>query len=573
MQDYASVPNPLVSIAHGIPLAEEPGLGTLTVTGWLRDITQRFGPREALVEPRSGRDDIRWTYDELWERAMDVARSLIACGLGHGERVGILMTNRAEFVTAFMGTCLAGGVACPLSTFSTSVELDYLIKASRCSILMVEPTILGKSFLDIIDELEPAIAATGPEGIVSSRYPFLRHAIALDISNHQHGFEPWETFLRSGLTVKTEHVEARSATITPADCAGLFFSSGSTGQAKGILNSHRGIAIQLWRWPRIFALDSNVRAWVVNGFFWSAPFGMGLGGALSIGGTLVLLPTFDPVAAINLIEAEKITCPMGWPHQWAQIVAAPNYANADLSSLHYIHPENPINQHPTVDAYWAEPTRIYGNTETFTLSSAYVSGTPESILKGAHGFPLPGMSIKIRDPFTGDTLPMGERGELAVKGATLMIGYEGIPLNEALDEEGYFPTGDGGYLDAEGRVYWEGRLNDIIKTGGANVSPVEVDAVLAQCPGVKLVKTIGIPDTLLGELVVSCVVSHLGSSLNEATVRTYAKSQLASFKVPRHVIFMSEDQVSQTGSAKVKTADLREFASEHLKIQNEMKSP
>lgn len=568
MEAYASVPDPAISLVKGTPLSEEPGLGTLTVSGWLRDVTGRFGPREAIVQPRPDGSTERWTYADLWDRSVEVARSLIGCGLGKGDRVGILVTNRAEFISAFMGTVLAGGIASPLSTFSTPNELDQLITASCCSVLIVEPDVLGKDFIGIVSGLDPAIAATGPGNIVSARYPFLRHAVALDIRAARMGFEPWDVFLRSGAAIPADVVSARAETVTPADAAGLFFSSGSTGRPKGILNAHRGIAVQLWRWPRIFGVDQDVRAWAVNGFFWSAPFGMGLGGALSIGGTLVLLSTFDPEKAIALIEAEKITCPMGWPHQWAQLVAAPNYASADLSSLRYVHPENPISQHPTVHADWPEPTRIYGNTETFTLSTGYCSGTPEDVLQGAHGFPLPGMTVKVRDPFTGETLPMGERGELAVKGATLMIGYTAVPLDETLDDEGFFPTGDGGYVDAEGRVFWEGRLNDIIKTGGANVSPVEVDAVLQQCPGVKIVKTIGVPDDLLGELVVSCVVPHEDAELREADVRSFAKQQLASFKVPRRVIFLSEDQLSQTGSAKVKTAALRELAADLLEIES-----
>ncbi len=564
MEGYSIVPDPTLSVVHGIPLEDEPGIGTLTISGWLREVTERFGPREAIVEPREHGDDVRWTYTELWEQSMQVARALLASGLGKAERVGILATNRVEFITAFMGTSLAGGIACPLSTFSTPTELEQLIAASCCSILIVEPEVLGKDFIAIIDKIEPAIAENGPECIHSRKFPYLRETISLDIARARGGFLPWDVFLRCGNSIEPELVEARGASISPADCAGLFFSSGSTGKPKGILNSHRGIAIQLWRWPQIFNVDPDVRAWPVNGFFWSAPFGMGLGGALSVGGTLVLLRTFDPEKAIDLIQSEKVTCPMGWPHQWAQLVGASNFATADLSSLVYIDIENPMNQHPMVQSHWPEPTRIYGNTETFTLSTGYRSGTPEDILQGAHGFPLPGMVVKVRDPFTGETLPMGERGELAVKGATLMLGYDGVPLDQTLDDEGYFPTGDGGYVDAEGRVFWEGRLNDIIKTGGANVSPVEVDGVLHHCPGIKIVKTIGVPDDLLGELVVSCVVRHEGASLDEKDVRAFAKQQLASFKVPRRVVFVSEQDLSQTGSAKVKTDELRALAAREL---------
>ena len=161
-------------------------------------------------------------------------------------------------------------------------------------------------------------------------------------------------------------------------------------------------------------------------------------------------------------------------------------------------------------------------------------------------------------------MPLGERGEIAVKGPTLMLGYIGIPLDETLDDEGFYRTGDGGWIDAEGRLHWQGRLNDIIKTGGANVSPLEIDKVIREVPGVKISQTVGVPDDLLGEMVVSCIVMHDGYDRDEERIRDAAREKLASFKVPRRVLFFDEADVHTTGSAKIKTADLRKIASERL---------
>jgi fatty-acyl-CoA synthase len=557
MTGFAIVPEKLVSRVRGIPLAQEPGLGSLTLPGWLREVTARFGAREALVQTRPGGMVERWSYDDLWERSMQVARALAACGIGKGARVGILMTNRAEFVAAFFGTALAGGVATPLSTFCTRNELDDLLAASSCSVLIVEPRVLKKDFINILAELDPRINTARRCGVGSLRYPFLQYVVSLDIDAPECGFEPWGDFLGRGDAVSSQRVEARAACVASTDPGALFFSSGTTGKPKGILNAHRGMAIQLWRWPRIFGLEEDVRCWVANGFFWSAPFAMGVGGALSRGGTLVLQSSFQPEESLALMAAERVNCPMGWPHQWAQLAAAANWNSVDLSAMRYVAPENPLSRHPSVKVDWAEPTRIYGNTETFTLSTGYCAGTPEEVLKGAHGFPLPGMTVKIVDPVTGQILPMGEHGELAIKGPTLMLGYVGTPLDETLDEEGFFRTGDSAYVDEEGRVYWQGRLNDIIKTGGANVSPIEVDHVLMQCPGVKWVRTVGVPDELLGELVVACVVPQRDALLDESAIRKFAKDRLASYKVPRRALFLSEADFAQTASAKVKLAELR----------------
>jgi acyl-CoA synthetase (AMP-forming)/AMP-acid ligase II len=307
---------------------------------------------------------------------------------------------------------------------------------------------------------------------------------------------------------------------------------------------------------------SDARAWSANGFFWSGNFAMAIGGALSSGGSLILQPTFQPAEALALMERERATMAFAWPHQYAQLEAAPNWDSVDLSSLHYVNVA--LARHPTVDTNWQEPWWAYGNTETFTISAIFDSGTPEERIGGSHGAPLPGNVFKIVDPLSGVVVPLGERGEIAVKGATMMLGYIGVPLDETLDAEGFFRTGDGGFLDDAGRLHWEGRLSDIIKTGGANVSPIEIDTVLKECPGVKITQTVGIPHETLGELVVTCIVPHAGVMLDEPGVQAFARQTLASFKVPRRVLFFDEGELELTGSAKIKTADLKALVETRL---------
>ena len=163
-----------LSIVAGPPLHEESGLGTLTLGGWLRDVTARSGPAEALVM-HEGDSVTRWTYDDLWARANAVARALVACGVGKGTRVGVLMTNRPEFLAAVFGTALAGGVAATLSTFSTPAELDHLLASSACHVLLMERAVLKKDFAAILTDLEPAIANATLGALASPHFPFLRH--------------------------------------------------------------------------------------------------------------------------------------------------------------------------------------------------------------------------------------------------------------------------------------------------------------------------------------------------------------------------------------------------------------
>jgi fatty-acyl-CoA synthase len=557
-----------LSIVKGIALSEEPGLGALTLPGFLRAVTTRFADREALVL-HTPEGIVRWTYTMLWDRAVEIARALLACGVGKDSRVGILMTNRPEWIAGFFGVGLAGGVAVALSTFSTAPELEYLLQASGVSILLFERKVARKDFTAMLAELEPSIHSVAPGQLRSTKFPFLRRLAAVDDAGVGGAIESWSDLLAHGKAIANALVEATTATVKPSDAGALFLSSGSTNRPKGILSAHRGVAIQLWRWRRIFNLDlkDDVRTWTANGFIWSGNFGMVLGGALAAGGAIILQRIFDPIEALELMQAERVTWPQAWPHQWAQLEAAPNWNTVDLSSLRYVDLSRPAARHATFSApVWPEPLWCYGNTETFTISTAFASGTPPEITGGSHGEALPGNTIKIVDPATGAIVPRGERGEIAVKGPTLMLGYIGIPMSETLDEDGFFHSGDGGFIDERGRLYYEGRLSEIIKTGGANVSPVEVDSVLTTCPGVKIAKTIGIAHETLGEMVVSCVVPHEGTILEEAAIREFLKQRLASYKVPRRILFVREEEVSLTGSAKIKGGAVRELVSKRLGV-------
>ena len=555
------------SVVSGPPLADEAGIGALTLGGYLAELASRYGPREALAIRSEGGMD-RWTYGELWQRSNAVARALVACGVAKGTRVGVLATNRLEFMACVFGTALAGGVPTMLSTFSTPAELEYLLAKSACSVVLLERHVLKKDFARMLCEIEPRIADAQPGALRSPRFPFLRHLALMDSDEGIGAIVGWSAFLAKGETVSPALVEATAAAVAPSDPGALFFSSGSTGKPKGILSSHRGVCIQLWRYAQVFGFGDDVRSWPANGFVWSGGFVQAIGGTFSVGGAIVLQRFFDPGDALDLMVRERVNYPIAWPHQWAQIEAAPGFAEADLSAMRYAGMQTPIGKHPTVRSTWFEPMRIYGNTETFTINTGVPGGASAEAYGDTSGPPLPGNTFRIVDTQTGETVPWGEQGEIAVKGPTLMLGYVGVPLDEVLDDQGYFRTGDGGYLDERGRVVWQGRLNDIIKTGGANVSPVEVDTVIRTMPGVKACQTVGVPDEMLGELVVACIVRHDEAALSEEDVRDFVKLQLASYKVPRRVLFFAEADLNLTGNAKIKAAELRDLAGERLQAGN-----
>ncbi|TDV49905.1 class I adenylate-forming enzyme family protein [Actinophytocola oryzae] len=544
------------SVVSGPPLHTEPGLGALTLPGFLREVSTAYADREALVL-RTPEETVRWTYTDLWEQAVAVARALRACGIGKDGRVGVLMTNRPEWLASVWGTALAGGVAVTLSTFSTPPELAHLLQASAVSVLLFERTVAATDFATVLGDLAPR----------SPLFPFLGHLAMVGDPLPGSAIDTWADFLARGAGEPRELVAATAEAVAPSDTAVLFFSSGSTSRPKGILSAHRGVCVQLWRFRRMYGVGpaDHVRCWTANGFFWSGNFGMALGTTLASGGTLVLQRTFDARAALDLMAAERVNLLLAWPHQWAQLEGAPNWHDTDLSALRFVDADTPIARHPTVSTTWHEPGHAYGNTETFTISTCFPADTPPATHGGSSGEPLPGNTVRIVDPLTGAVVPRGERGEICVKGPTLMLGYLGTPLDETLDAEGFFRTGDGGHVDEAGRLFWEGRLTDIIKTGGANVSPLEVDEALAAYPGVRVAHTVGVPHETLGEVVVACVVPHDSAAPDVEAIRTHLRARLASYKVPRHVLFFTAADVALTGSSKIKSAELRELATRRLK--------
>ncbi|HVK99868.1 MAG TPA: AMP-binding protein, partial [Dongiaceae bacterium] len=240
-----------VSLVRGIPLSDEPGIGALTIPGYLREVCNRYGDSEAVVM-HTPAGVVRWSYAELWDRSVEVAKALIAAGVGKDHRVGILMTNRPEYLSMLFGTALAGGVSVALSTFSTPDELEHLISASAISILVFEDWVLKKNFAGMLTELEPKIKTGAPAQLESPKFPFLKKFVRLDGVTRSVGaesadvdakaFESWDAFIATAAHVSNVIVEARAAAVSPGDAGGLFFSSGTTSLPKGILHSQQAFA-------------------------------------------------------------------------------------------------------------------------------------------------------------------------------------------------------------------------------------------------------------------------------------------------------------------------------------------
>jgi acyl-CoA synthetase (AMP-forming)/AMP-acid ligase II len=239
-------------------------------------------------------------------------------------------------------------------------------------------------------------------------------------------------------------------------------------------------------------------------------------------------------------------------------------ARRDLSSVRKIDFASPLAKLAGIEKDEYGTGSSYGLSETFTIASMLATDAPAEGRRAAHGRALAGTEIRIVDPETGAPVPAGTPGEIAVRGATLMRGYHKVPRELAFDADGWFRTQDGGWLDAEGFLHWTGRLSNLIKTGGANVSPLEIETALASHPDVKLAVAVGVGHPTLGEVVVLCAVPVAGRTVDEAAIRAFLRQRLAAYKVPRRVLAFRADQVSYTGNQKVQVEPLRKLAVERL---------
>ncbi|MBL4826878.1 MAG: long-chain fatty acid--CoA ligase, partial [Spongiibacteraceae bacterium] len=432
-------------------------------------------------------------------------------------------------------------------------------------LLIMEAGVASNDFVSELVGLCPALATTSAGQLLAEEIPFLRRVVCVDDGVEVKGIQAWDQFQQEGKAISPLLVKAAALASSPLDTGLIFFSSGSTAQPKAIQQTHRAAAMQCWRFGHWYQADESVRTWSANGFFWSGNFVMAFGSTLTVGGCLVLQRFFEPDAALQLFLSEKVSLPIAWPHQEARLTECPAWHEADLSCFTHVDSEGILATHPMVSSQWRQPNG-YGMTETFT----FVAGSSgDQINDGSNGPVLSGNTVKIIDPATGDTLPLGQTGEIVVKGPTLTAGYLRSAPEEMLDKDGFIHTADAGYLNEAGNLCWKGRLGDMIKTGGANVSPSEVDAVVMQNPAVQSTFTVGVPHKTLGEIVVSCVIARDNTQLDEAQLRAFVRQSLASYKVPRRVFFLSEAELPMTGSNKIKRVDLCDLVIKRLALDTQ----
>ena len=548
--------------AHELQLRLQPDPTRLTLPRFLADVRERHAERTAL---RFEGRDVR--YAELAEGARALARALIAAGVGKGARVGVLVTNRPEWVTSVFGAALTGAVPVPVSTFATPEERDWILRHADVSTLLLQRTLRQRDFLTELLEGHPEIGAGTAGALRCAALPQLRRVVSLDDGPVHGGVEALGAFQSRGESVPDALLDAAAAEVYPADDGLLIYTSGTTANPKGVLHFQRAPVIQSWRFAELMRLEPDDRVFTAQPFFWTAGIAMSLGATLAAGACLVLQETFEPAAALELIERERVTTVHAFPHQEKALGEVPGSEARDLGSVRKTRFTSPLARLAGIEKNDWGVDASFGLSETFTLASMLPADAPAEQRAGSSGLPLPGTEIVIVDPDSGAPVPVGQAGEIAVRGATFMRGYHKAPPESWLDARGFFRTQDGGWLDDAGHLHWTGRLSGLIKTGGANVSPVEIERAAAAHPDVKVGVALGVPHPTLGEALVLCVVPTEGARADEAALRGFLRERLSAYKVPRRVLFFAAADLQYTANQKVQTAPLREAALRRLEAE------
>jgi acyl-CoA synthetase (AMP-forming)/AMP-acid ligase II len=549
--------------ASGAELVGDPR--RLTLGRFLTDVADAYAEREAVVF--EGR---RLCYAEIRSEAVELARALVGAGVVKGTRVALLMPNRPEWITAAFAVGMLGGVSVPVSTLATPAERDHVLRHSDAAFLLVQPSLRSRNYLEELTSRHPEIAKAAPGRIRCRALPQLRSIFALDGSldgSEGSAIQSWEELLGLGSDVPRELIDELNDEVEPSDDAFVIYTSGSTALPKGVVHRHRATVTQFWRFAEQFRLDADERVYSAQPFFWTAGISMTLGCTFASGGTLLLQQVFEPGAALDLIESERASVAFAWAHQTHALAEHPSAKDRDLRCLRKVSSDSPLGKFAAVDRADWSPNASFGMTETFTLCSSIPSDSDPALRNSTHGRPLPGMELRIVDPKSGAVLPDGEAGEIEVRGVTLMRGYHKVDLDTVLGRDGYFATNDGGHFDEKGYLHWTGRLGDLIKTGGANVSPAEIERLLDRRSDLHTARAVGVPHPTLGEIVVICAIPAPDANPSEAGLRAFLKEHLSAYKLPRRILFFTEADLDLTGNNKIRLEPLRKAALARLEAE------
>lgn len=535
----------MVEAAHGAHCMR-------TIPALLDHGARTFGDHPAVVD-----GDTTLSYADLPDAVDEVSRAYLAVGVRPGDRVAIWAPNRHEFILSLLGAQNIGAAVVPLNTRYRGHEARDILARSRARVLVTANGFLGTDYVGMLERAGDEEDGTGLDG--------QEHLSAIvDITESEHPATiGWKQFTVRAGEVSDQQLAAAVGSVTPDTIADIMFTSGTTGTPKGVMSAHRqtvGVAVN---WANGAELSSSDRYAIVNPFFHGFGYKAGVMTSLTAGATIYPVLTFDPIEVMALIERERITVMPGAPTLFITLINHPRLGEFDLSSLRFATagaasvPETLFAQMRDVLGF-DRAAQAYGLTECVVATQSRPGEDPRHIAETT-GPAVPGIEIRVVDP-TGTVVPVGTDGEILLRGDNVMIGYFEDPeaTAEAIDEEGWFHSGDVGRLDEHGCLKITDRIKDMFTVGGFNVYPAEVENVLATHPEIMECAVIGIPDERMGTVGRAYVLPRPGATVDGAALTAHCRARLANFKVPREVVFV--DEFPRNAAGKILKKNLREHA-------------
>ena len=525
-------------------------LGDLLLTAWDRAPT-----KAALIFP-----DERKSYDELVKGALQRARGLIALGVKPGDHVGSLLQSGIAFVETLFASAMCGAVSVLMNARYKAPELAYVAEnADLVAILTDNSRSEHVNFVVKLQEAFPDLDAADADALALAAAPNLKRIVVWGGSAVK-GCVDQSWFDAAAADVDEEAVHRARLGVRIRDTAVILYTSGTSANPKGCLLSHEAFvreASNLARNRWNFRQDEV--AWSPLPLFHVAAL-LAMLGAMDVGGTFVGQPHFDPGESLRQIERERVTMmflPFVTFHQ--AMIAHPEWETTDLSSVRL---QNSCFAFMPARVGQAYRDKAPGMLQVGTFGMTEASGI---VTTGGYemdpelgfqrlGYPLPGIELRIVDVESSRDLPVGDRGEVLIRGYNLFDGYykDSERTAEALDSDGWYHSGDIGSLDENGHLMFHGRFKDMLKVGGENVAAAEVEAVLTSHPAVRLAQVVGLPDERLSEIPAAFVERSGDGDADPDELIAYTKKRLASFKVPRHIRFVEEWPMSASKIQKFK---------------------
>jgi fatty-acyl-CoA synthase len=501
---------------------------------------RRWGSRIAL-EFRAQ----RWTFIAFEQEVARIAAALQALGVRKGDRVATWLVNCAEAEFLFFAAIRVGAICVPLNTRYRTDDVAYALRQSGSSVLVTTARSGPVDFGALLQAgLGPVVLADGG-GLRSEAMPALRHVVEMGPTGIP-GAQPWADFVAAAAA------EPRPVAIATSDPALMVYTSGTTGNPKGVLLDHAGLRLCLDR-TRIMRLRSDDVQLTYLPLFHTYAISYNVIMSLMCGARQVLMESFDADAALDLIETHDVTVVHGFDAHFNDFLQAQRRRPRDIGSLRFgtmtVGADSSVALARAVQEEFCPTLSGYGMTEVWGAVAVTPRDATMEQRCEASGLPQAGVEIKIVDPASGRTLPPGELGEILVRSDSRMVGYHDNPeaTAAAIDAEGWFHSGDAGVLRADGHVRYMARYKDMLKVGGENVSPAEIESVLATIPGVLAVAVVGERHERLIEVPVAFVVVEPGVRIDAESVRAHCRGRIASFKIPARVLPVGELPLTPTG--------------------------